>query len=43
VKASLEQAGLEVGFENAAAFDARLARELPMLRAYVKKAGITLD
>ena len=32
-----------VGFEPATAYEARLNRELPMLRAYVRKAGITLE
>jgi tripartite-type tricarboxylate transporter receptor subunit TctC len=43
VKSSLEQAGMEVGFQPASAYDARLAKELPLLRAFVSKAHITLD
>lgn len=43
VKSALEQAGMEVGFQGAAAYDARVAKELPLLRAYVSKAHITLD
>lgn len=43
VRAQLEKTGLEVGFQPPAAFDARLARELPLLRAYVARAGIRPD
>ncbi|NDY92511.1 tripartite tricarboxylate transporter substrate binding protein [Ideonella livida] len=43
VQTALKDAGLEVGFQPAAAYDARLARELPLLRAYVAKARITME
>lgn len=43
VKAGLEQAGMEVGFQPASAYDAKLAKELPLLRAYVKKAQIAAN
>jgi len=43
VKGALEQAGLEVSYQGASAYDARLAKELPLLHAYVSKARITLE
>ncbi len=43
IKKQLEEAGLEVGYQASSAYDARLARELPLLRAFVAKAGITLE
>lgn len=39
-RADLEKAGVDVGFEPGSFYDARVARELPMLRAYVHKAQI---
>ncbi len=39
-RADLEKAGVDVGFEPGSFYDARVARELPMLRAYVHKAKI---
>ena len=43
VAAELRQAGLDVGYQPGAVYDARVAKELPLLRAYVHKAGITID
>lgn len=43
VKSALEQAGLEVAYQGASGYEARLAKELPLLRAYVSKAHITLE
>jgi tripartite-type tricarboxylate transporter receptor subunit TctC len=43
MQADLTRAGLEVGYEPPAAFDARVNRELPAMRALVQKAGITVD
>lgn len=43
IRKQLEEAGLEVNHEAPAAFDARLARELPLLRAFVARARITLE
>ncbi len=43
IKAQLEQAGIDVKFEPPAAYAQHLARELPLVRAYVRKAQITLD
>jgi tripartite-type tricarboxylate transporter receptor subunit TctC len=40
IRAELEKAGLEVTHQPGAAFDARVAKELPLLRAYVHKANI---
>lgn len=42
-KADLEKIGVEVGYEPGSAYDTRVAKELPMLRAYVHKAGIPLE
>lgn len=39
----LAKAGLEIGYEPPAAFEARVNRELPMMRALVQRAGITVD
>jgi tripartite-type tricarboxylate transporter receptor subunit TctC len=43
VKADLEKIGVEVAYEPGSAYDTRVARELPLLRAYVHKANIPLD
>lgn len=43
IKKQLEAAGLDVGYQPSGAYDARLAKEMPLLRAFVAKAGITLD
>jgi hypothetical protein len=34
---------VEVAYEPGSAYDTRVARELPLLRAYVHKANIPLD
>jgi tripartite-type tricarboxylate transporter receptor subunit TctC len=43
VAAELQQKGLDVAFEPGAVYDARVARELPLLRAYVHRAGIPVQ
>ena len=43
LQADLAKSGLEVGYEPPAAFEARVNRELPAMRALVQKAGITVD
>jgi tripartite-type tricarboxylate transporter receptor subunit TctC len=43
VRTELEKAGLEVTHQPGAAFDARVAKELPLLRAYVHKANIPYE
>jgi tripartite-type tricarboxylate transporter receptor subunit TctC len=42
-RAELEKIGVDVAYEPGSAYDARVARELPLLRAYVHKAGIPLE
>ena len=41
--ADLAKAGLDVGYEPPAAFEARVQKELPVMRELVQKAGITVD
>ncbi|MEO8059673.1 MAG: tripartite tricarboxylate transporter substrate binding protein [Burkholderiales bacterium] len=43
VRVELENVGMDVAYEPPAAYDDRLARELPQMRTYVHKAKITLD
>jgi tripartite-type tricarboxylate transporter receptor subunit TctC len=43
VRTELEKAGLDVAYEPGTAFDARVAKELPQLRAYVHKAHIPVE
>ena len=43
VRQALQQAGLDVDYEPPAAYAARINRELPLMRAYVHKAGMKLD
>ena len=43
VRTELEKAGLEVSPQPGAAFDARVAKELPLLRVYVHKANIPYE
>jgi len=43
VRADLEKAGLEISPQPGSAFDARVAKELPLLRAYVHKANIPYE
>lgn len=43
MQAELAKAGLDIGYEPPAAFEARVNRELPAMRALVQKAGITAD
>jgi tripartite-type tricarboxylate transporter receptor subunit TctC len=43
MQADLAKAGLESAYEPPAAFEARVNRELPAMRALVKRAGITVD
>lgn len=42
-RAELEKIGVEVAYEPGSTYDTRVARELPLLRAYVHKAGIPLE
>lgn len=43
LQADLAKAGLEVGYEPPAAFEARVQKELPVMRELVRKANITVD
>jgi len=43
IRSELEKAGLEVAPQPGSAFDARVAKELPLLRAYVHKANIPFE
>lgn len=43
VKGDLTKAGVDVAYEPPAAYDTRVTRELPLIRAYVHKAGLTPD
>lgn len=43
MQADLARAGLDVGYEGPSAYEARVARELPAMKALVLKAGITAD
>jgi tripartite-type tricarboxylate transporter receptor subunit TctC len=42
-RAELEKIGVDVAYEPGSAYDTRVARELPLLRAYVHKANIALE
>jgi tripartite-type tricarboxylate transporter receptor subunit TctC len=42
-RTDLEKAGVDVSFEPGSFYDARVAKELPLLRAYVYKAKIPLE
>lgn len=39
----LQKAGVDVAYQSGTVYDARVAKELPLLRAYVHKAKITAD
>jgi len=43
MQADLTKAGLDVALEPPAAFEARVSKELPAMRALVQRAGITAD
>jgi tripartite-type tricarboxylate transporter receptor subunit TctC len=43
IRKQIEDTGIEVSYQAPAAYDARVARELPLLRAFVARAGITLE
>jgi len=43
VRGDLEKAGVDVGWEPGSFYDARVAKELPLLRAYVHKAKIPME
>jgi tripartite-type tricarboxylate transporter receptor subunit TctC len=43
VRASLEKAGVDVAWEPGSVYDAKVAQELPRLRAYVHKAKIQAE
>jgi len=42
-RTDLEKAGVDVSYEPGSFYDARVAKELPLLRAYVHKAKIPLE
>lgn len=42
-KAELQKLGLDVAYEPGSAYDARVAQELPLLRAYVHRANIPVE
>jgi tripartite-type tricarboxylate transporter receptor subunit TctC len=42
-RVELEKAGLEVEYRNPAAYRELVAKELPLFRAYVHKAGIPVE
>lgn len=42
-RSELQRAGLDVAYEPGSVYDARVAKELPLLRAYVHKANIPLE
>ena len=43
VKADLQKAGLDVQFSPGSVYDAKVAQELPLLRAYVHRANIPVE
>ena len=43
IRAQLEKAGVDVAFQPGKVYDEKVAAELPMIRAYVHKAGMTAD
>ncbi len=43
IRAELDKAGVDVAYEPGSAYDERVARELPLLRAYVHKAALTVE
>ncbi len=43
LRAELQKVGVDVAYEPGSAYDTRVADELPRLRAYVHKAGLTVD
>lgn len=43
VRGDLEKAGVDVGWQPGSFYDARVAKELPLLRAYVHKAKIPME
>ncbi|WP_280154152.1 tripartite tricarboxylate transporter substrate binding protein [Piscinibacter sp. XHJ-5] len=43
IRAELEKAGLEVAYQAGSAYDGKVAKELPLLRAYVHKAKIPVE
>lgn len=43
IRADLDKAGLDVAYQGGAAYDDKVAKELPLIRAYVHKAGLTPD
>lgn len=43
VRAQLEKAGVDVAFQPGKVYDEKVAAELPLIRAYVHKAGMTAD
>lgn len=43
VRAELQKAGMDVGFEPGSSYDTRVAKELPLLKTYVQKANIPAE
>jgi len=43
IRADLDKAGLDVAYQSGKAYDDKVAKELPLIRAYVHKAGLTAD
>lgn len=43
LRGELQKAGVDVAYQPSAVYDARVAKELPLLRAFVHKAKITAD
>jgi len=43
VRGDLEKAGVDVAWQPGSFYDARVAKELPLLRAYVHKAKIPME
>ncbi|HEX6707244.1 MAG TPA: tripartite tricarboxylate transporter substrate binding protein [Albitalea sp.] len=43
IRAELVKAGLDVAYEPGSAYDTRVARELPLMRAYVHKAKLPVE
>jgi tripartite-type tricarboxylate transporter receptor subunit TctC len=43
LRAELAKTGLDVAYQPGAVYDERVAKELPLLRAYMHKAGIQAE
>jgi len=42
-RAALTEAGVDIAYEPPAAYESRVAKELPLMRAYVQRARIAID